>query len=74
MEKKFGFNLKKSIDLASKNPLLSNYKIYATKSCQPSPKEIKGKIKLINSNCRKYTGLNAITLYHMPKFSSYIAF
>ena len=36
--------MKKSIDLASKSPLLLNYKIYATKSCQPSPKEIKGNI------------------------------
>ena len=36
--------MKKSIDLAAKSPLLSNYKIYATKSCQPAPKEIKGNI------------------------------
>ena len=44
IEKKYGFNMKKSIDLAAKSPLLSNYKIYATKSCQPAPKEIKGNI------------------------------
>ena len=42
VERKYGFNLRNSIDSASKNPLLLNYKIYATKSCLPSPKEIKG--------------------------------
>ena len=43
MEKKFGFCLKKSIEIASKRPLLLNYKFYATKSCTPPPEQIKGK-------------------------------
>ena len=42
VEKKYCFSLKKAIDSASKSPLLHNYKIHATKSCLPPPKEIKG--------------------------------
>merc|ERR1712150_31242 len=40
-EKKYGITLQCKLQKASKAPLLSNYKVYATKSCVPPPDKIK---------------------------------
>ena len=39
--------MKRSIEIAAKNPLLVNYKFHATKSCLPPPEQIKGNKCLI---------------------------
>ena len=41
-EKKWGFTLQNSLLTASKTKLLDGYKVFATSSVLPSPKELKG--------------------------------
>ena len=40
-ERKYGFSLRKSIQTASKTPLLQTYKVHATKCCLPPPDQLK---------------------------------
>lgn len=42
-ERKWGFNLRTTLSTSSKSSFLSGYKIFATKSVLPPPKEMKGK-------------------------------
>jgi hypothetical protein len=41
-EKKWGFSLSTSLVTASKSKLLDGYKVFATSSVLPCPKELKG--------------------------------
>ena len=41
-EKKWGFNLRTTLRNSAKSPLLSDYKVFATKSVVPPPSQLKG--------------------------------
>ena len=46
-EKKWGFNLKRTLGTSSKSPLLTGYTVHATKSVEPPPNQLKGKQALL---------------------------